>query len=212
MAEKMISISDNTAADHLLRTLGRAYVESELPLAGHMEPALDVPLLATRDMFVFKLALTPDEQQQYLAARPDVRRTLLDGEILQVPLADAARALPGWTAPRFVDTMEWFASPEDVCRAFVALRAYAAAGMAGREVLDALSINPGEPVDAKRFPYVGYKGGSEPGVLTMNWLLQRSDQRWFVVSAMWNDTAELVDEDRAAYAALAAVNLVGQAP
>src|SRR5450432_456921 len=40
VAGKMISISDNTAADHLLRLVGRERVEAYLPSMGLASPAL----------------------------------------------------------------------------------------------------------------------------------------------------------------------------
>ncbi len=39
-------------------------------------------------------------------------------------------------------------------------------------MLDTLAVNPGMPVDKARWPYVGFKGGSEPGVLQLTWLLR----------------------------------------
>ena len=37
------------------------------------------------------------------------------------------------------------------------------------------------------------KGGGEPGVLDMTWLLGRKDGAWFAVSASWNDETQTVD-------------------
>jgi hypothetical protein len=76
----------------------------------------------------------------------------------------------------------------------------------------ALAINPGVPLDAATWPYVGYKGGSEPGVLTLNWLLQRADGRWFVVSLGWNDPAKAIDEATAVALAGQAIAQVAAAP
>jgi hypothetical protein len=56
-----------------------------------------------------------------------------------------------------------------------------------------LAINPGVELDRKAWTYVGYKGGGEPGVLNMTWLLGRRDGAWFAVSASWNDEAKTVD-------------------
>jgi hypothetical protein len=36
------------------------------------------------------------------------------------------------------------------------------------------------------WPYVGFKGGSEPGVLNMTYLLRRDDDKWFVVTLGFN--------------------------
>ena len=58
-----------------------------------------------------------------------------------------------------------------------------------------LAINPGIGAGlAKRFAYVGYKGGSEPGVISMTALLRDSAGKARVVSASWNNPAAAVDE------------------
>jgi hypothetical protein len=62
-------------------------------------------------------------------------------------------------------------------------------------------VNPGMQVDAARWPYVGFKGGSEPGVLQLTWLLRRADDRWFVLSMTVDDPTSAADH------ALAAVGL-----
>ena len=59
-----------------------------------------------------------------------------------------------------------------------------------------LAKNPGLPLDATVWPYIGYKGGSEPGVLDMTFLLRRADDKWFVVTATANtDEGGTVDQE-----------------
>lgn len=58
-----------------------------------------------------------------------------------------------------------------------------------------LARNPGVLLYPSQFPYVGYKVGSEPGVLSLNWLLQRQDGRWFVVSLLANDQRQALNEE-----------------
>jgi hypothetical protein len=63
--------------------------------------------------------------------------------------------------------------------------------------LDLLSINPGlGPALAGDFAYFGFKGGSEPGVLNMSFLLRSRAGRWMAVSATWNNPAAPLDEPR----------------
>ena len=50
------------------------------------------------------------------------------------------------------------------------------------------------PADAGRWRYLGYKGGSEPGVIAMSFLAQRQDGDWYALSASWNNPAARVDE------------------
>jgi hypothetical protein len=53
-ADYMISISDNTAADHLIHFLGRDAVQDQLTRFGNQDPAADTPLLTTRELFALK--------------------------------------------------------------------------------------------------------------------------------------------------------------
>ena len=62
----------------------------------------------------------------------------------------------------------------------------------------AMAINNGVgPAAAEPWRYLGYKGGSENGVLSMSLLGQRKvDGRWFVVTASWNNAAANVETER----------------
>ena len=77
-------------------------------------------------------------------------------------------------------------------------------------VQEILAINPGLPDSTKTFGYVGFKGGSEPGVLNLTWLLQRKvDQQWLVLTMGFNDPGKAIDATQAAYVAAAARALAG---
>ena len=51
---KMISISDNTATDHLLYLLGRQRIERQMATMGHGDLAINRPLLSTREMTMLR--------------------------------------------------------------------------------------------------------------------------------------------------------------
>jgi beta-lactamase class A len=194
-AEKMISISDNTATDHLLYTVGRANVEKAVKASRHHQPALNAPFLSTRELFLFKLALAADEVERYLGLPEKKRRAYLDQT-----LATRKATLEGadaWKAPRRIDKLEWFASSHDLCAVMATLAERARSNPKAAPALDVLAKNPGIPVAKDKWPYVGFKGGSEPGVLNGTWLLRRDDGRWFVVTASLNDTTRAIDEPRA---------------
>jgi hypothetical protein len=209
MAGKMIGISDNTGADHLLRLVGRGAVETAQASLGMARPALNVPFITTRELFILKLAISVEERNAYLAAGPDERRRRLDEVYSQIPISRALEAAPQWAAPRLVEQLEWFGSPEDLCRVHVALRKLASAP-AGAPVLGILSANPGLPIDTRTFRFVGFKGGSEPGVLVGSWLLRRADDRWFVVALAHTDTVAPIDDEVVTYLWLATIQLVGR--
>jgi beta-lactamase class A len=195
-AEKMISISDNTATDHLIQKVGREHVEAIMTPMGNQDPSRSFPFLKTKEMFQLKLAASEELRNRYISADVPARRALLESEVesLEIDLTKAA----AWTTPREIDTLEWFASPNDLVNAMVYLKAQSDQKAAGfGPVADILSINPGVPFDAETWPYIGYKGGSEPGVLTLTWLLRRNDDRWFVTTGSLNDPNKPLDEDAA---------------
>jgi hypothetical protein len=157
-------------------------------------------------MFALKLSASPALRDAYIAGDTAQRqRRLARVDALPISLAAAAT----WKAPREVSTIEWFASPADLARAMIALQT-AAQRPALAPIRQILAKNPGISFDKATWPYVAYKGGSEPGVLSLTWLLTRSDGRSFVLSIVLNDNAQAIDETGAVNIAEGAVNLLAQ--
>ena len=185
-ADAMISVSDNTATDHLVGRIGRTAVERQFTAFGTAQPERNTPLPTTRDLFVLKGSPSASAwRQAYRLLDPAGRRVLLDRVLPLVPVA----SVTPWTEPVAVDEVEWFGSPSDVCRAYAGL-AQQAADPALAPVGTALSINDGGIGLARRgLPTVWFKGGSEPGVLTLNHLVRDARGRVFVSSVMASDPA-----------------------
>jgi hypothetical protein len=94
-----------------------------------------------------------------------------------------------WPAPLDIDEIEWFASPSDICRAYAGLLR-----LDQPEIGNALSRNDdGLDLDAATFPSVWYKGGSEPGVVTLHYLARTTDGRALAVSLMVSDPDTTLD-------------------
>jgi beta-lactamase class A len=191
LAASMISVSDNTATDHLLYTLGRTRIESQLGPMGMKDPASNRPFLATNELFRLKLSDGGTSAAQYTALSESNRRQKLD-DLARIKL-DEIKAVP-WTSPRAID-VEWIASAADLVRAMDWLRRKTESGPAAA-LRGVLAINPGVDIDKARFAYLGFKGGSEPGVLDMTYLVQTKAGTWFALSATWNDPAATLDEAR----------------
>lgn len=181
LAERMIRISDNTATDHLIDLVGRAAVEAAMSAYGHSDPQLNTPFLTTREAFILKLVSSDEDRTRFIAAEADERRIILEETLVDLALPQSA-VTAAWTAPLAINEIEWFASPNDLCRALVAL----AGDEVAKEVLvDQTYVGP--------WDYVGVKGGSEPGVLAMAWLVEPGDGRAEVVVAMMaNSRQELL--------------------
>jgi hypothetical protein len=213
MAEQMISASDNTAADHLLAFVGRTAVEDDVKTSGHSAPSRMVPFLSTRDVFALKLVASSDELAAYARADVPHKRKLLETyearDLSRVPLDDN-----GWSKPRMIDSIEWFASPEDLCKVMASLKRYADVS-ATAPVAAILSMNPGMQDETGAYDYIGFKGGSEPGVTNLTWLLRRkSDARgagsWLFLTVGFNNPSDGVDDAKAMPAAMAARDFLGK--
>lgn len=210
LATQMISISDNSATDILLATLGRARVEAMLPVLGIQNPARNRPFLSTAE--AFKLKTIPALGQPYAAADEAGRRALLAGAVAATPLSkvDGARFAAG--KPLAIDTLEWFETPNDLVRVMDWIRRNTD-GPKGADARAILGKNPGiPPLAASKYRYVGYKGGSEPGVIAMTLLLEGKDGGWYVYSASWNDPTQAVESGRFAGLVGKAAELVAPAP
>lgn len=147
LAALMISESDNTATDMLMRAVGRKKVGEAL--------GIEIPL-TTREFFVLKA--NPDLAERYrnLAAGEDAEDLLAEIGSRDLPSVGDATGLhqPG---------IEWNVSASRLC-----------ALITGVQNADVFSINPG-PVETADWRSVAYKGGSETGVLNFTAALEGKD-------------------------------------
>ncbi|MGV9599234.1 serine hydrolase [Streptosporangium sandarakinum] len=184
-AKLMISISDNTATDLLIKTVGRKAVEKKVrQWSGHAERNL--PLLTVRESFLLKGVDYPRHARAYLARGTQGRRAYLRDVVAGLPLSK----VKVWERPREIDTLEWFGSPRDVCRAYAGLLKRSDARL--NEVLSANDAGLG--LDPAAWPTVWYKGGSEPGVFDMAFLGRTAKGKTYVVTTLASDTRAPLDE------------------
>lgn len=120
---------------------------------------------------------------EYLGSGVEGRRAALEGLADQPATIDDLRLTP---RPVAVDTVEWFASASDLCRAHVALQ------KKGPEVRRILGRNPGISFGANA-GYVAFKGGSEPGVLAGSWYVEHADGRRFAFSVLLRNREGPID-------------------
>ena len=183
LANWMISVSDNSATDTLIHLLGRDAIEARMRAAGHSDASRNIPFLTTVEAFALKGNNFDSERAAFIAGDDAAQRKLIDANQSRLTLAnvDGVSFAGG---PRFIDSLEWFASPNDVARLMIDLRS-----RNSPTATTAMAINPGvNPGATRDWTWLGYKGGSELGVISMSLLGQRkSDDKWFVVTASWNN-------------------------
>jgi len=204
LATLMISISDNTATDTLVSLEGER-LDRFVTQAG--VPRL-APVLTTREMFALKSAANADLATRWVAsAAPSERRKLLETNAARLrttpvdPMMFAGK-------PSKIDTLEWFASPAETAGILDWLRK-----QGGETPLSLLAINPGvDPATRNKFDYVGFKGGSEPGVVTLNFLVRRKDGRWLAIAAGWHRNDAGVEENRLIMLMTRALVLLADSP
>lgn len=167
LAALMISRSDNTATDALIKLLGRETVEPYAP--GNK------PFITTREMFTLKAPGNSDALTRFRRGDEGARRSLLS-ELRNKPLPKV-ETYP--KVPTALD-VEWWFSARELCDL-----------MKRVHDLSLMGINAGV---AKRDAWssIAYKGGSEPGVLNMTTWVEK-DGHAHCVAATWN-AVQTLDE------------------
>ncbi len=172
LANFMISISDNTATDTLIYYLGRENIEKNMP-----EKSL--PLLTTLEMFKIKGILEKEQVNEFLGKTLDEKHKFL---AMVDKLAKNKINFPD--KPTMIDKIEWLFTTDELCKVIETLKG-----------VPALSINNG--IANQDWDYVGYKGGSEPGVLSMTYLLKKkSTNDIYSLSATINNPDKVIDEKK----------------
>ncbi|MFN3475798.1 MAG: serine hydrolase [Blastomonas sp.] len=189
LATLMISISDNSATDTLIAAIGQDRLAAIVRASGHARPSDMIPLLSTQQVTGLKMPANAALRDRFLAADdPGQTRILAQaGDALALPRLDLSVYTGG---PNQIDTVEWFASPADIARLLAMIE------RDGDPVTRAiLKVNAGiAPLNAGRWAYLGYKGGSEPGVMATSFLARSSAGERYIVSALVNNPAADIDQ------------------
>jgi beta-lactamase class A len=201
LAAQMISVSDNTATDVLLHALGRESVERMMTLIGVGAAARNRPLISTLEMAAIKTG--PEAGlAAWRAADEAGRRALLarDYGAIDASRIDISRFAGN---PLALD-VEWYASPMDMVRTMDWIRRE---GDDQARAILAINAGLGPPLRGE-LGYAGFKGGSEPGLFSLTWLVRSRAGAWHVVTASWNNPAAPVEEAKLIALMVRAIQLV----
>ncbi|WP_373488527.1 serine hydrolase [Blastomonas sp.] len=150
LATLMVSISDNSATDTLIALLGQDRLARIVRASGHSNPGELSPLLTTQQVTGLKMPGNADLRDAFLGGSEREQAAIIAGAQgrLSLPNLDLSVYTGG---PNQIDTIEWFASPEDIARLLAILERDA------HPVTRAiLKNNPGiAPDNARRWAYLG---------------------------------------------------------
>lgn len=183
-AYHMISESDNTATDILIDYIGREKLEKYIK-DKNSAYALNIPFLKTSE--IFKIKTNSSIAEKYIKMSAEQKREMLDSvekqelDLLKIDLS----------TPLYINNIEWFASPSDMCKILDHIRI-----IDNTFANSILSANKGADLKSGGYIWGGFKGGYEPGVLTLNWLLKAKDERYYCISIMINDSKKEIDKNK----------------
>jgi beta-lactamase class A len=189
LASLMISISDNTATDQLIKVLGRNRILQLIIASGHADPWANDEFLSTRELFMLKADQKLADQWRSDDSGLQIGALNEMASRANPPLDEINAAFAN--GPKALD-IEWFASPADLAKLFAHMRK-----TADPKAFEILAINP-SATDAIKANWgaIGFKGGSEPGVLNLTWLLTDKAGRDWVLTLGWNNPEAVVDEGK----------------
>ncbi|MGB0452384.1 MAG: serine hydrolase [Bacteriovoracaceae bacterium] len=168
-AEKMLSISDNTATDHLIELIGKRKIEKHiagLPFVKNKQGL--TPFLKTRELFLVRAFWDEQTTSAYAKSSATKRRMMLANLKTKISNKSLMDKLSTWSSPRSIYDIEWFSTPLEVCQLLVHLNK-----RNNEKINQVLSPNSSQNEDV---PYVAYKGGSEPGVLQQSYLIKNKNK------------------------------------
>ncbi len=187
LASLMISISDNTATDQLVNLLGRETIEAYMAQTGHSAPALNTPWITTRELFLIKGGSS--ETLEAYSNGPAAERTAILEKLEENPATLGQINAKLAAGPVAIESVEWFANAADLAGLFRMMRRNS-----DPEALRIMAINPALPPSVTdQWGYVGFKGGSETGVLNMTWLLVDLQGKDWVLTLSWANSDKPVE-------------------
>jgi hypothetical protein len=192
MAKKMISISDNTATDHLIHLVGREKIEAFLSRENMNDfPRWNRPFISTREMFITRAYFTPKDVKRFVGASRAKRMEMIS-RYSGTGLKELGEKLSNWHGPLYHQEIEWFSTPENICHLFAWFFKNPS-----KESLEILGTNiPYIEKKSSRWNVMGYKGGSEPGVLEMAYYLEDKKGQGHCLYMGQNDTEKTISTER----------------
>ena len=115
-------------------------------------------------------------------------------------MADYFSDLPDYDKVDFdassYDLAEWYATPLDMANALSWIKNNTKEGQPANALRGVMAVETKLPHDAKTWPYVGFKGGSEDNLIAGNWLLRNQNGNWYTMHIYYNNPNGKADEQQ----------------
>ncbi|MCX7641770.1 MAG: class A beta-lactamase-related serine hydrolase [Elusimicrobiales bacterium] len=175
LAYHMIVDDDDLASEILIDYIGREKLEKYISkLISNY--TLNIPLIKPSELIKIKTKTTLAEK--YISLSETEKRKLLSSlekENIEIEKINFSK-------PSFIDNIGWFASPSDICKIMDHLRV-----LNNQFANTILFLNKGLELKTGGYIWGGFKGGKDVGIISLNWLLQAKDNRYYCVSIIIND-------------------------
>lgn len=197
LAYHMISENDNTAADLLIDYITKQKIEKYIS-QHNSNYVLNIPFLKTLE--AIKLKKLPSVAEKYFnlsySQKINIINSLKDTEI------DFSKT--NLNEPLFINSIEWFATPTDICKILDHIR------ILNNPFVNSI-LESNRKFDTKSAGYIwtGFKDGYEAGVLTLNWLVQAKDNRYYCISMIINDSKKNINKEEVFTIAQELLNVFG---
>lgn len=186
-AQKMISISDNTATDHLIEKIGRTGVERQIKKRGlKLSYGWNRPFLTTKELFQVRASFEAEDYKRY-ASNTTTGRLVQLQKVAKLNNEQVMNKLSKWQSPRGILDTEWFSTPKDIC---TLLKSF---DHDNDEKINSILAANTPFVEKELFDQVYYKGGSEPGVLQMAYYFKKDQDRYCLYLGS-HDLQNAIDE------------------
>lgn len=129
-------------------------------------------------MFKLKGNISKEDAEKYIQKNTQEKREYLK-ELKKLDIEK--NDFPG--TPTFIDKIEWLFTTEELCTVIESLKGEKPLG-----INDSGLVNKG-------WSYVGFKGGSEPGVLNLTYVLEKNKDIYSVSATINNDRKEINNSD-----------------
>lgn len=197
LAALMIGISDNTATDLLHGLVGRNLIDHVINDYGVTQPLVLTPLLGISEQFSLYFSFPLATAMSYVNGTEAFQANFLQTQIAPLlPVTGGAYANAS-----ILTSGTWRATPMDICAAFAHLRRLPQGSDAMDLVNHVMGSATAQPDVRNYWDRVWYKGGSLSSgagfvVLTHAWMLENTGQDPYVVVAMSNSDASVIDQYR----------------